>query len=54
MTYKVVSANIFQIVTNGKLIRPEMLENDQKNVKRRVYDCLNVFLATGIITKLKK
>lgn len=32
----------------------DLLTHDQKNVRRRVYDALNVLMAMGIISKEKK
>ncbi|XP_020084248.1 transcription factor-like protein DPB, partial [Ananas comosus] len=39
---------------NGKLASPDQQQYDEKNIRRRVYDALNVLMAMDIISKDKK
>jgi len=40
--------------TDPRYVQSEQAQYDQKNIRRRVYDALNVLMAMNIISKEKK
>ncbi|KAH7444194.1 hypothetical protein KP509_02G069200 [Ceratopteris richardii] len=55
-TYNEVADELVAEFTNGEdlLVSPDQQQYDEKNIRRRVYDALNVLMAMDIISKEKK
>lgn len=53
-TYNQVANELVQELQQEGVNKMQEGESEQKNVRRRVYDALNVLMALGIITKDKK
>ncbi|CAG0881307.1 unnamed protein product [Darwinula stevensoni] len=53
-TYNEVADELVSELSSSRLASPIDSQYDQKNIRRRVYDALNVLMAMGIITKERK
>jgi len=53
-TYNKVADELVAELTNPITAEKEKHSYDEKNIRRRVYDALNVLMAMGIISKEKK
>ncbi|KAF6029984.1 TFDP1 [Bugula neritina] len=53
-TYNEVADELVSEFTDPRYVQSEQAQYDQKNIRRRVYDALNVLMAMNIISKEKK
>ena len=53
-TYQNVATELIKDLKQTNPLKPSESEKDEKNVRRRVYDALNVLIAAGVLQKNHK